>query len=233
MLTIDSISKQYSKREGNVAAVRGVSLELKKGDFVAVRGPSGCGKSTLLLAAGGLLQPDNGRVMVQNQNLYTLSSDQRAIFRAEHIGFVFQQFHLIPYFTVFENILSPEAALITPNANKRARDLMEKFQLTSRQHHYPSELSTGEQQRTALARALLNNPEIILADEPTGNLDEANAEVVFGFFKEFSRSGGAVLLVTHDARAAAHVQRTITMKDGVISHGHPTNSDAKSRPLQG
>jgi putative ABC transport system ATP-binding protein len=219
MLTIEKITKIYPRSKNKVVAVKDISLTLKAGDFIAVRGPSGCGKSTLLLAAGGLLEPDQGEVRVDNQNIYKLTSEERAKFRAKKIGFVFQQFHLVPYLNVLENILVPSVVIPSPEIKQRALELIEHFKLNGRQSHLPSELSTGEQQRTALARALLNRPKLILADEPTGNLDEENAKAVLDYLSEFCKKGGAVLLVTHDSRAASFVQRTIYLRDGKISEG--------------
>ena len=183
------------------------------GELVALRGPSGCGKSTLLMAAGGLLEPTSGSVEINGTDLYSLGQDGRAQFRAENIGFVFQQFHLIPYLDVRDNILA--ASLATARAEgERVDELLEIFGLQQRAHHVPAALSTGEKQRTAMARALLNNPKLILADEPTGNLDKDNAEALLEQLSGFSGKGGAVLLVTHDARVDDHAGRTIEISDG-------------------
>ncbi|MBD3315966.1 MAG: ATP-binding cassette domain-containing protein, partial [Chitinivibrionales bacterium] len=183
-----------------------------------LQGPSGCGKSTLLLAAGGLLAPDHGAVRVAGGDLYALSSEQRARYRAHNIGFVFQQFHLIPYLSVLDNILAPSLAIDkNEGVREHAVELMKHFGLESRARHVPSELSTGERQRTALARALLNRPKLLLADEPTGNLDGENAETVLGYLGEFSREGGgAVVLVTHDIRVARHAHRVIRLQAGKL-----------------
>ena len=167
--------------------------------------------------AGALLKPTEGTVSVGGQNPYTLSPNQRSTLRAKQIGFVFQQFHLIPYLTVRSNILSPAGASHQTDARSRADELIRRFGLEHRIKHVPAELSTGERQRTALARALLNRPGIILADEPTGNLDEKNAEIVLKYLSEFTNNGGAVLLVTHDARAAAYAHRSMQMRDGCIT----------------
>jgi len=197
MLEISDIAKLYRRRDGVVSALDGISLSLGKGTFVAVQGPSGCGKTTLLLSAGGLLAPDSGSVSVDGVDPYRLSPDARAKFRASTIGFVFQQFYLIPYLTVLENVLAPSMALSGNDSSERARELVVRFNLEHRANHLPAELSTGERQRTALARALLNRPELLLADEPTGNLDTDNARTVVDFFREFADGGGSVLMVTH------------------------------------
>ena len=213
VLAINQLGKSFPSAAGEVHAVRDVSLEVAAGELVALRGPSGCGKSTLLMAAGGLLEPTSGSVEINGTDLYSLGQDGRAQFRAENIGFVFQQFHLIPYLDVRDNILA--ASLATARAEgERVDELLEIFGLQQRAHHVPAALSTGEKQRTAMARALLNNPKLILADEPTGNLDQGNAEALLEQLSGFSGKGGAVLLVTHDARVDNHAGRTIEISDG-------------------
>lgn len=185
---------------------------------MAVRGPSGCGKTTVLLAAGGLLQPDSGQVRINKENPYAMSADERAAFRARTIGFVFQQFHLVPYLDVLDNIQAPALATETSqqDTRQRASELIDHFGLTQRAHHVPGELSSGERQRTALARALLNRPQLLLADEPTGNLDHESAEVVLGHLKDFTGTGGSVLLVTHDERAVPYADRVVHLRDGQV-----------------
>lgn len=220
MLQLDHVSKTYAGRPAPVHAVSDVSIELDAGEFVAVQGPSGCGKTTVLLAAGGLLQPDAGEVLIAGQNPYSLTPDARAAFRARTVGFVFQQFHLVPYLDVLDNVLAPALAAANPpgDVRQRAQQLIEHFGLSRREHHLPGELSSGERQRTALARAVLNSPQLLLADEPTGNLDHESAQAVLGYLQEFSESGGAVLLVTHDDRAVPFAQRVIHLRDGRISN---------------
>ena len=215
-LNLSNISKTYNSGAAEVRAVEDVSLNVAAGQLVAVRGPSGCGKSTLLLITGGLLSPDAGTVELDGTNPYELSANARAQFRAENIGFVFQQFHLIPYLSVLDNILAPSLAATTESARSRAEELMEHFGLSGRSHHVPGQLSIGERQRTALARAMLNKPKIVLADEPTGNLDSENAEVVLTHLKEFTKTGGAVLLVTHDDRALEYADQTVNLQDGRV-----------------
>ncbi|MCZ7647123.1 MAG: ABC transporter ATP-binding protein [Planctomycetota bacterium] len=200
-----------------MSVLRGASLELGAGEFAALRGASGSGKSTLLWIAGALLAPDGGEVEIAGEKPYALNAEARARFRGRALGFVFQQFHLVPYLSVRDNVLAPRLAhheCDARAAEARADELIERFGLTSRRHHVPSELSTGERQRAALARALLNRPRLLLADEPTGNLDEANARAVFEHLKEFAAGGGAVLMVTHDARAAEQAPRQLTLKEG-------------------
>ncbi len=216
MLKIDAASRTWRGPQ-DVRALAGVSLHVRPGEFTAVHGPSGCGKTTLLLVAGGLLAPDSGRVEVGGEDLYALSPGRRARVRAAKIGFVFQQFHLLPYLSVLENVLAPTLALRTGGAEGRARELLERLGLGPRARHKPNELSAGEQQRTALARALLNKPGLLLADEPTGNLDEAAAEEVLKGLEEFARSGGAVLLVTHNPKAVARAGRALRMENGKLA----------------
>ncbi len=211
VLEVTDLSKRYTGPSGVVHALSGLSVTVGAGEFVAVQGPSGCGKSTLLLAAGGLLSPDGGRVLVEGQDLYAVTAEARSVFRAAHIGFVFQQFHLIPYLSVLDNVLAPTLALKREGAEERAGELIAQFGLRDRQHHRPEQLSVGERQRAALARALLNRPALLLADEPTGNLDKDNAVLVLDALAGFARAGGAVLLVTHDAAAAGRAGRVVRM----------------------
>jgi ABC-type lipoprotein export system ATPase subunit len=219
MLQLQDVNKTYRGAQ-TVEALRGVALAAAAGEFVAIQGASGCGKTTLLLIAGGLLEPDAGRVSVGGEDLYALSPGRRARVRAAAVGFVFQQFHLVPYLSVRDNVLAPTIALPLPDAAARADDLIGRFGLADRARHVPAELSTGERQRTALARALLRRPSVLLADEPTGNLDEANARAVLDALADFAHGGGAVLLVTHDRAVAARAGRVVRMEGGrLVSDG--------------
>ncbi|HZZ72099.1 MAG TPA: ABC transporter ATP-binding protein [Pirellulales bacterium] len=218
MLEIRQLSKSYVAKGHVVAAVSEVSFALEPGEFVSVQGASGCGKSTLLLMVGGLLAPDRGEVVLNGENPYQMSSEARARYRAYEIGFVFQQFHLIPYLSVRENVMAATVAHPAPAAASRAERLLAELDLQDRLRHLPSELSTGERQRVALARALLNEPKLILADEPTGNLDLEHAGVVLRHLADFAQAGGMVLLVTHDPFAASFAQRNFTMAHGRFVH---------------
>jgi ABC-type lipoprotein export system ATPase subunit len=213
MLELTSISRTFRGPSGAVSALSDVSLTINAGEMVAVQGPSGCGKSTLLLIAGGLLRPQAGSVLLNGQDVYGLPPERRAGLRATSIGFVFQQFHLIPYLSVIDNILTAAS----PESRGRAAKLVERFGLQSRAHHVPGQLSAGEQQRVALARALVNAPKLILADEPTGNLDPQNAEAVLSHLAAIASEGAAVLLVTHDASAASRGRRIVRMQAGRIA----------------
>ncbi|MEI8242079.1 MAG: ABC transporter ATP-binding protein [bacterium] len=211
MLELCAISKSYTTRGRRIDVLRGVSLRVQEGEFVALCGPSGSGKTTLLLAAGGLLRPDAGSVQLHGEGVYGRSAERLAAFRADNIGFVFQQFHLVPYLTVLQNVIIP--SLVTPvaDAPARARDLLERVGLADRLSHTPAQLSTGERQRVALARAMLTAPRLILVDEPTGNLDPASAAIVIDQLLAFAGRGRAVLMVTHEKEAAARASRTVRM----------------------
>jgi putative ABC transport system ATP-binding protein len=220
VLEIKALKKTYPGKGARqeVLALKGIDLEVKKGEFVALHGPSGCGKSTLLLTAGGLLKPDNGSVKINNQQLYELNNSDRAHFRAKNLGFVFQQFHLIPYLDVLGNVIVSEMATgRTTDAESRAIEILAKFDMVDRKHHHPSELSVGEQQRVALARAVFAGANILFADEPTGNLDHKNADLVLNYIKEFAENGGAAVMVTHDDRALEYASRRISLSEGLIT----------------
>jgi len=225
VLQLDGVTKTYRRRGGEqVTALSAASLQVHDGEFEVVYGPSGSGKSTLLLGSGGLLQPEKGTITVSGQDLYALSPEARAVYRARHIGYVFQQFHLIPFLSVLENVLTPTLALSGPGLRERARELVALFGLEHRSDHSPAELSTGERQRVALARALLHKPRLLLADEPTGNLDEKNAAIVIGHLRQFARDGGAVLVVTHDSHMDADARHLL--EGGVLTpDGKPGRAD--------
>jgi ABC-type lipoprotein export system ATPase subunit len=230
MLCFENVTTLHATARGEVRSLDRLSLEVKSGEFVVLCGPSGCGKTTLLLTAGGMLRPTSGRVTVEGQDLYALSGRERNRFRGQHLGFVFQMFHLLPYLNVRENIL------LAANANRgnasatreRARDLLKRLGLEPREQHAPAALSTGERQRTAIARALLNQPQLLLADEPTGNLDPGNAAEVFRQLQAFHRTGGTILLVTHGAGADAYADRVLEMRAGSLpfSGNSPSASSA-------
>ena len=213
MIRLTDVSKVYRKSGKEIRALDGLSLSVSRGEFVAVRGPSGSGKTTLLLTAGGMIRPTAGHVLLDGEDLYSLSARRRARLRGEKIGFVFQMFHLLGYLSVLENVLSAGlAAGASGRAGKRrAVELLEHVGLGDRLGHRPGELSAGERQRVAMARALMRRPELILADEPTGNLDPDSASAVMSYLGEYHRDGGTVLLVTHETVAAEHAQRVVEM----------------------
>ena len=216
-LRATNVQKTFAGPKGSsVTAVNDMSLEIASGEFVAMGGSSGCGKSTILLIAGGLLRPDQGELEIMGTRPYEVDSTRRASIRSQYIGFVFQQFHLVPYLDALDNVLAPTLARSLPDAEDKAMALLEKFGLTERRHHVPSALSVGEQQRVALARALLLEPQLLLADEPTGNLDPENTDSILDHLVAFAKEGGAVLMVTHDDLAANRASRSIRMEKGSI-----------------
>ncbi len=226
MLRMENVSKSYMHRGKTVKALDKATVDIGKGEFVSVVGPSGSGKSTLLLMLGGMLSPSSGRVLLKDESIYDLNFDGRTRLRRENIGFVFQTFNLVPYLTALENVQIP---LYLIGMDEKAQDekataLLERVGLGDRLDHKPTELSVGQQQRVALARMLANDPAVILADEPTGNLDPETADRVIGFFEEFNREGRTVVMVTHDPRAAERATRTLTLREGSICDEDDTPS---------
>jgi putative ABC transport system ATP-binding protein len=225
ILRCEALSKTYPSGDRHITVLRDVSFELEAGTFLAVVGPSGSGKSTLLALLAGLEQPTSGRVVLDGALLSLLSEDERARLRAEKVGFVFQSFHLIPTLTARENVQVP-LELRGEDARPRAAELLERVGLADRGHHYPAQLSGGEQQRVALARAFIHRPRILFADEPTGNLDAESGRNVVGLMAELNRELGTTLvLVTHDPELASRARRLIRLADGAL-----VSDSAASRP---
>lgn len=195
--------------------MRDVSLDISKGEFVALCGPSGSGKTTLLMTMAAMLRPSGGKVSVGGANLYEMSTRQRARFRAENIGFVFQMFHLVPYLSIVENVLLA-GGVSGRDSRSAAESLLDELGLSARAWHRPGELSAGEKQRAAIARSLFNRPEIILADEPTGNLDPDNTSSVLKHLAEFHSKGGTVVVATHGDAAREFAGRTVYLRDGGV-----------------
>ncbi len=223
MIHLDQVRKTYRKRDHEVVAFCTASLTIDKGDYVAIVGPSGSGKTTFLSLLGGMLSPESGRVWIDGQSLYELSVAERTQRRREMIGFVFQTFNLVPYLTALENVQVPLylAGVAVTEQRERATELLRQVGLGDRFDHKPSELSTGQQQRVALARTLANNPQIILADEPTGNLDPQSREMVLSLFDRFVEEGRTIIMVTHDPGAAARSHRQLRLVDGEIQDHLP------------
>ena len=216
MIRIESLSKAYNNRGNVVLALSGVSSSIEKGEFVSIVGPSGSGKTTLLLCLGGLIRPSSGKVTVDGASIYDLDFKKRAAFRLKNLGFVFQTFNLIPYLTALENVEIPLSLAGTSDGtqSERATQLLEKLGLGDRVNHKPRELSIGEQQRVAIARALANNPKIILADEPTGNLDPNTTNETVGYLKLLNETGITVVMVTHNPSVAADAKRRLRLVGG-------------------
>jgi ABC-type lipoprotein export system ATPase subunit len=216
VIRLEHVSKTYRGRRGPVAALDDVSLQVAAGEFVAVRGPSGCGKSTLLLTIAGMIRPTGGTVTVRDLDLYALGAPGRTHFRAQNVGFVFQMFHLVPYLNVLDNVLLPARFARSGDRKTRALGLLERFGLQHRLEHFPAELSTGERQRTAIARALVNDPWLVLADEPTGNLDTETGASVMECLSEVHRAGKTIVLVTHDPAVDQHATRVVKLRAGRV-----------------
>jgi putative ABC transport system ATP-binding protein len=220
MIELREVSKTVTSGGQPLTILHPLSLTVEQGQFLAVAGPSGSGKSTLLGLIAGLDSPSSGEVVIDGVNITRLDEDALAKLRGEKIGFVFQFFHLIPSLTAHENIAVPMEIAGTPDARQRAAALLEEVGLTGRAHHYPSQLSGGEQQRVALARALANDPPIVLADEPTGNLDSANGRHIMTLLRDIHQARRTtVVLVTHDTELAAMAQARLVLRDGRIVEG--------------
>lgn len=220
LITLNGIHHEYRLGPDTVfKALRGVDLEVEEGEFVALMGPSGSGKSTLLTIIGGLTRPTAGQVLIDGIDVYGLSLEKQADFRREYIGFVFQQFQLLPYLTAQENVELPLLVSGTaPQARaKKAREVLARVGLEGKEHHLPNQLSGGEQQRVGIARALVNDPLLLLADEPTGNLDSRTGEEVMHLFEELNHQGLTIIMVTHNPENAAYAQRLLNLKDGLLN----------------
>jgi putative ABC transport system ATP-binding protein len=217
MLIAESLTKEYRSGERTLAVLRDVSFAVQPGEFVAITGPSGSGKTTLLGLLAGLDTPTNGRVILDGAEMSSMSEDERARVRAAKVGFVFQSFQLISTLTAMENVQVPLELRGESGSERRAADLLERVGLGERALHFPMQLSGGEQQRVAIARAFSNQPSILFADEPTGNLDAASGERVVALLEQLNHeSGSTVVLVTHDAVLAARARRQIRIADGMI-----------------
>ena len=219
MLKIEQVSKSYRKRNAAVTAAEDISLTLQSGDFAVIHGPSGSGKSTLLLMAGGMLEPDAGKVFFDENDVYHWPSRQRNRYRKQAVGFIFQRFHLLPYLTVRENIRMPLALQGAAREKGLIEAVAERLGLAHRLQHRATELSVGEQQRVAVARALVGDKRLILADEPTGNLDEENVRSVAQVLRQESENGRIVVLVTHNPALRDLGNRRLHLKDGKLTPG--------------
>ena len=218
LISAHDLRRDYTMAAGVVHAVRGVSLEVRAREYVAIVGPSGCGKSTLLNLIGAIDTPSSGELTIAGQRLDGMSDREATLFRLRRIGFVFQRFYLMPVLTALENVELPmsEAGLGKAERRERARELLSYVGLGERMHHRPTELSGGEQQRVAIARALANRPALLLADEPTGELDAHTGEEMIALFERLNRDGTTIVVVTHDEDLARAAHRVVHMRDGVI-----------------
>ena len=227
MLVTRELTKEYRSGTSTLAVLRDVSFEIAQGSFVAIVGPSGSGKTTLLGLLAGLDLPSRGSVMLDHADLTKLDEDARAKLRGEKVGFIFQSFQLIPTLTAAENVQVPLELRGRADAAERAQDLLSRVGLGDRTDHFPAELSGGEQQRVAIARAFANEPRILFADEPTGNLDGTTGARIVELLDELNRESGAtVVIVTHDLTLAEHAQRIIRLKDGLVVEDRPSRSAA-------
>ena len=228
LIHVENVHKSYLVGKLPVYALRGVSIDIQDGEFLAIMGPSGSGKSTLLHLIGALDTPTEGHILFNDKNLSLASSNELADFRLRHIGFIFQTFYLIPSLSVLENILLPLvlAGKLSKEKQKTiALETLEKIGLAERKNHFPSELSGGEQQRVAIARAIINNPTVILADEPTGDLDSKNGQIIIDLLKSLNDSGQTICMVTHDQHLASQADRIIHLFDGKVDNSKWGNNN--------
>ncbi len=219
LIEIHDLNKTYASGDTIVTAIDQMAFFIDDGEFVTITGQSGSGKSTLLSVMGAMNRPSHGQVLVDSLDLYSLTNEQRADFRSEYMGFIFQSFQLIPYLTVLENVKLPMAVTgrSKKEKNEMALEVISRVGLGDKAHRLPDQLSGGEQERVAIARAIVNRPPIIMADEPTGNLDSATAMEIMALLQGLNDEGHTIIMVTHNAAMEAHATRTIRVKDGRIS----------------
>ncbi len=218
IIELKNLAKHYKMGENIVKALDGVNVEIKKGDFVAIVGPSGSGKSTMMNMVGALDLATEGEIFLEGEDIEELEESELAQIRGRKIGFVFQTFNLIPTLTALENVMLPMTFQGLPKDEKieRAEEILEMVGLTNRKDHFPNELSGGERQRVAISRALANNPEVILADEPTGNLDSKTGKEIMNIFKDLNKKGKTIILVTHDLELTKYANKVLKLRDGKI-----------------
>lgn len=217
LISVENLSKKYGLKEAEITALDHVSLTVEKGEFLSVMGASGSGKSTLLNLMGGLDTPTEGKVIYGSDNIFDMDDETLSKFRLEKIGFIFQSYNLIPELTVRENILLPSVLANRKESDEKMKEISESLGLENRLDHLPQQLSGGQQQRAAIARALMNRPEVLLCDEPTGNLDKKSGEAVMELLKTLNTEQGiTIIMITHDPALARETTRTLTISDGVI-----------------
>ncbi|MFH1834862.1 MAG: ABC transporter ATP-binding protein [Methanobacteriota archaeon] len=218
LIRFENVSKTYQEGDDIVQALDSASLSINEGDFIAIMGPSGCGKSTLLSILGVLNKPTGGEVFIDDIAVYDLPSERQADFRFEYLGFVFQSFQLVPYLTTIENVMIPLSISGTPESKQRqmAGDVLARVNLSNKEKRLPNQISGGEGQRVAVARAIVNNPPILLADEPTGNLDSKHGTEIMQLLEDLNREGQTIVMVTHDKTMAQYAHKLIELSDGRI-----------------
>ena len=233
MIRLENVTKLYSRRGETVTAFQCEEMRIATGEYVAIVGPSGSGKSTLLSLLGGMLSPTTGKIWLGEKSIYDLSAANRSALRSEMMGFVFQTFNLVPYLTALQNVQVPLCLLNRPadEQHTRAAELLRRFGLGDRLQHRPSELSIGQQQRLALSRTLVNDPQLVLADEPTGNLDPQSRETVLDAFDAAHREGRTIVMVTHDPVAASRATRVLTLRDGRLTQSE-VDELASTHPIR-
>ncbi len=219
LIEVNNVTKVYDSGEDRVNALNGIDITIAEGEFVALMGPSGSGKSTLLTILGALNPPTRGKVIIDGIDVYDLSVERRADFRSSYIGFVFQQFQLIPYLTAVENVMLPLAILRHSHKEQleMAKTVLEKVGLGNKANRLPNQLSGGEQERVAIARAIVNQPPIVFADEPTGSLDTKTGEEIMKLFQALNQEGLTIIMVTHNEENLSYVQRTVYIRDGAVA----------------
>jgi len=234
LIELEGVTREYGQGGEQVKALRGVDLSIREGEFAAVMGPSGSGKSTLLTILGGLGRPSTGRVTIDEIDIYGLSAESLADFRREYIGFVFQQFQLIPYLTAVENVELPliVAGLKAREQRRMAEEALARVGLSGKAGRLPNQLSGGEQERVAIARAIVNRPPLVLADEPTGNLDSVTGAEIMNLFLALNREGLTLVMVTHNVENAAYARRTIQIRDGLVISGREIGGSERKDNLR-
>jgi len=231
----EDLSKQYGIGDAAVMAIHDMDFTVESGEFVSIMGESGAGKSTLLSIVGAMTPPTSGKFLVDEIDVYGLGSEKRTDFRREFIGFVFQSFHLVPYLTVVENVMLPLTTVKASKKRKRAlaEEALDQVGLTGKEDRLPSQISGGEKERVAIARAIVNDPPVILADEPTGNLDSATSHEIMGLLQRLNREGTTVLMVTHSQDCAAYAERVLRVSDGrlIEKDEHRTSNEKQTSTL--
>jgi putative ABC transport system ATP-binding protein len=229
MIVLNNVGRTYTHGARQIMALRGVTLRISAGEFLSVMGPSGSGKSTLLNLIGGLDQPTSGEIFIDGRPLHGISDDELTLIRRRRVGFIFQFFNLLPVLTAAENVALPLLleGLTFSKVRPRAEELLAKVGLAERMEHRPEQLSGGEMQRVAVARALVTGPAVLLADEPTGNLDSRTSAEIFSLLKGLHDEGQTIVMVTHDPKAASYGTRIITLRDGCVAEDKETEAQCK------